>query len=82
MKKRYFSDMRVTIVYKKSEHNAVTHSESSLSRDRCVSRKRSIRVKSNYDYQSSTIVQILFERNLHADRHVNIDILPSETFHK
>ena len=43
------SGMRVTIVSKKPEHNAATPSEPTLSRGGCVSKKRSIRGKSNHE---------------------------------
>ena len=42
------SGMRVTIVRKKPEPKAATPSEPSMSRGRSVSRKRSIRGKSNH----------------------------------
>ena len=42
------SGMRVTIVRKKTEHNAATPSEPSVSRGRSVSRKRSIRGKGHH----------------------------------
>ena len=51
----------------KPAHNAATPSEPSLSRGRSVSRKRSIRGKSNPWCHSSTSVQIVFERYLHAN---------------
>ena len=51
----------------KPEHTAATLSEPTLSRRRSVSRKRSIRGRSNHMVHSSTTVQILFERYLHVN---------------
>ena len=63
---RYESNDRA----QKPEHNAATPSEPSLSRDRSVSKKRSIQGKSNHG--------VILAR----DRLVNIGILPSVNFSK
>ena len=63
---RYGSNDRA----QKPEHNAATPSEPSLSRDRSVSKKRSIQGKSNHG------------AILARDRLVNIGILPSVNFSK
>ena len=57
--------------------NAAKPSEPSMTRGRSVSRKRSIKGKSNPGAILSKTVQILFEKVLARDRLVNIGILPS-----
>ena len=50
----------------KPDHNAVSPSEPTVSRGRSVSKKRSIRGKSNHGAILRQTVQKLFERYLHA----------------